>query len=188
MKLHYWQYFLALDEDFAATTRFVEPSSANMSCYSIEFARLLLSVGSEVDVLCKVLCNEHGLTPVPEKINGYREAITKKFPLFTSLEIFVPRYNLSYTPWLSWSNGTTPGWWHAYNNVKHERHGNFSEANLANVIEAMSGLFTLVCYVCHQEISSRQAAPWPKVFDLDPKLSSFISTNFKPGHILPDFN
>ena len=59
MNLHYWQYFAALEADLAATARFVELASANMACYSVEFARILLTAGSEIDVLCKVLCQEH---------------------------------------------------------------------------------------------------------------------------------
>src|SRR5215213_9801398 len=78
--LHYWQYFVALEADLAATARYVEPTSANMACHSVEFARILLTAGSEVDVLCKVLCQEHGLRVSPVNINGYRAAITAQFP------------------------------------------------------------------------------------------------------------
>lgn len=83
----------------AATSRFVEPASANMACYSVEFARILLTAGSEVDVLCKVLCQEHRLPVRPTNINGYRAAITGRFPGFTKLEILVPRYDLIRLPW-----------------------------------------------------------------------------------------
>lgn len=89
-KLHYWQYFVALEADLAATARFVEPTPANMACYSVEFARILLTAGSEVDVLCKVLCQEHQLPVRPVNIDGYRAAITARFPNFTKLEIRGP--------------------------------------------------------------------------------------------------
>ncbi len=99
MTLHYWQYFVALESDLAATARFVEPSQGNMSCYSIEFARILLGTGSEIDVLCKVLCQEHGLEVRPANIDGYRSALTQRFPNLTKLEIQVPRYSLNRFPW-----------------------------------------------------------------------------------------
>lgn len=187
MKLHYWQYFVALEADLAHTARFVEPEEANMSCHSIEFARLLLAAGSEVDVLCKVLCKSNGLVPTPEDINGYRVSITSKFPGFTDLQIMIPRYSLTRLPWQAWVNDITPDWWHAYNGVKHERHSAFKKANLANTLDAMAGLFVLVCYVCHDELRSRKASPWPQMLSLDPTLSADISRNHVPGHVLPDY-
>lgn len=187
MKLHYWQYFVALEADLAATTRFVEPTSANMACYSIEFARILLAAGSEVDVLCKVLCQEHQLPVSPVNIHGYRAAITARFPNFTKLEIQLPRYSLIRLPWQQWDQNKNPNWWRSYNDVKHERHGHFASANLGNAIDAVAGLFTLVSYLYEKELRARTAQPWPQMLTLDPSLSSDISTNLRPGHVLPDF-
>jgi hypothetical protein len=187
MKLHYWQYFVALEADLTATARFVEPAQANMNTYSIEFARILLGAGSEIDVLCKVLCQEHHLPVSTENINGYRSAIVGRFPGFTKLEIQLPRYGLVRLPWQAWEQGTNPRWWRAYNQVKHERHNHFEDANLENALDAVSGLFVLVSYVCASELHARTAKPWPHTLTLDPSLSSYIRTNMRPGHILPDF-
>lgn len=52
----YWQHFLALEADFAGTSRFVEFAQQNFATFSIEYAKLLLAIGSEVDVLCKIVC------------------------------------------------------------------------------------------------------------------------------------
>ena len=52
----YWQHFLALEADFAATSRYVEFSKENFGTYSVEYAKLLLAICSDVDVLCKVIC------------------------------------------------------------------------------------------------------------------------------------
>ena len=52
----YWQHFLALEADFAATSRYVEFAEPNFKTYSTEFTKLLLAIGSEVDVLCKIIC------------------------------------------------------------------------------------------------------------------------------------
>ena len=186
-KLHYWQYFVALEADLAATSRFVEPTAANMACFSVEFARLLLAAGSEVDVLCKVLCQEHQLTIDRANIDGYRAAITERFPGFTELEVLVPRYGLARLPWQQWEQGVNPDWWRSHNKVKHERHGQFASANLENALEAVAGLFVLVSYLCNKELRARTARPWPQMLDLDPALSSDIRTNLRPGHILPDF-
>lgn len=172
----------------ADTSRFVEPAPENMTCHSVEFARILLAAGSEVDVLCKVLCQEHQI-PLRKRadINDYRAAITKRFPGFTQLEILVPRYGLSRLPWQRWEQGTNPGWWRSHNDVKHKRHSHFASANLGNALDAVAGLFVLVSYICEKELRARTARPWPQMLDLDPSLSSDISTNLRPGHVLPDF-
>lgn len=171
----------------AATARFVEPTSANMACYSVEFARILLAAGSEVDVLCKVLCQQHRLPVRPVNIDGYRAAITARFPGFTELQIRVPRYGLVRLPWQQWDQNGNPSWWRSYNNVKHERSDHFTSANLGNALDAVAGLFVLVSYLCEEELRARTAQPWPQMLTLDPSLSSYIRTNAKPGHVLPDF-
>jgi len=44
----HWNYFLALEKDLEATSRYVEFSTANLDTYSIEFAHLLLSSASRL--------------------------------------------------------------------------------------------------------------------------------------------
>jgi hypothetical protein len=158
-----------------------------MACYSVEFARILLAAGSEVDVLCKVLCQEHRLPVRPLNIDGYRAAITARFPEFTKLEIRVPRYGLVRLPWQRWDENRNPNWWRSYNNVKHERHGHFANAILRNALDVVAGLFVLVSYLCEKELRARTALPWPQMLTLDPSLSSDFRTNVRPGHVLPDF-
>ena len=85
--LRYWQYFIAVEEDLARTTRFVEPVEANLATFSVEFARILLAAGSEVDVLAKVLCEREGLTLKPSNIDGYRKALVPHYPGLTTLEV-----------------------------------------------------------------------------------------------------
>ena len=51
----HWQYFLAIEADMENTTRYVQPTGDNFKTYSIEFASILLSAGSEIDVVAQVL-------------------------------------------------------------------------------------------------------------------------------------
>jgi hypothetical protein len=186
--LHYWQYFVVLEADLATTARYVEWADPNMDCYSIEFARILLSAGSEVDVLCKLLCQKYSLTIKPSNINGYRKAITTKFPNFTGLEIKVPRYDMNLLPWEDWNRAENPTWWRAYSDVKHERQNNFAEENLRNALEEVAGLFVLVSYICYRELHARAAIPWPQMLTLDPSLSPVHRTDMRPGYRLSDFD
>ena len=183
---HYWHYFLAIEDDFVKALRYVDLDDANMDTFSIEFARIILAVGSEIDVLAKVLCKEHSLSIMPENIEGYRKAITAKFNGFVELEVMILRAERSVKPWESWCEDKSPSWWKAHNDVKHERNVNFKQATLKNTLEAMAGLFVLVCYVCQKELRSN-AVLLPQLLSLDPQLSSRISNDLRPGFTLPDF-
>lgn len=69
----YWRHFLALEADFAATSRYVEFAPENYKVYSIEFVKLLLAIGSEVDVVAKDVCK----ALVPSKKHGNIDAYRK---------------------------------------------------------------------------------------------------------------
>jgi hypothetical protein len=63
---------------------------------------------------------------------------------------------LPYYPWIdpvrpfeNWVPSDCPskglGWYAAYNNVKHDRETNFSEATLLHAIRAVTGCFVMLC-------------------------------------------
>jgi hypothetical protein len=60
MKYPHWQYFISLETSLDETTRYVELSEANYPVFSVEYARILLSTASEVDVVCKLLWAKNG--------------------------------------------------------------------------------------------------------------------------------
>src|SRR5713101_1446458 len=126
----YWQYFLALESDLDATTRYVEPARRNFATYSIEFARILLSAGAEVDVVAQVLCRRIDPTSTAVNIQLYREKILSAFPRFPTMRVVVPPFALLFEPWRDWERGETPLWWRSHNKVKHERDAYFQDASL----------------------------------------------------------
>lgn len=143
----HWQYFLAIEADIENTTRYVQPTRDNFSAYSIEFARILLGAGSEIDVVARVLCRKLDGQSRADNIEKYIEQITAKFPLLPTMRAVVPRYGFFLEPWRDWERGITPSWWKSHNNVKHERNAHFSDANLENALLAVAGLFCLVLYL-----------------------------------------
>jgi hypothetical protein len=179
----HWQHFLALEADFAKTARYVEFSQENFATFSIEYVKLLLAIGSEVDVLCKILCEKIGTAAKRDNINDYRACITAHSQIAAE-EVLVRRYDLTFKPWDSWAHGQNPIWWRSYNNVKHERDTYFHEANLENCANAVSGLFVGVIY-CHKaEKSTDTLEPYPIL----------LGREKEPGHLLlqsdyavPDF-
>lgn len=164
MEKHTWHYFLALENDLVRTTEFVEPSERNFNTFSNWYAKLLLLVGSEIDVVAKQLCATLSNTTAPANIKQYCDVITTEFPKLHEFEMGVPRYSLSFKPWSSWgaSEKCSPQWWKDYNSVKHERNSNFEKANLGNVLNAFAGLLILELYYYRTKLTLQ---PIPKLFN-----------------------
>lgn len=155
----YWHYFVALCNDVERTARFVEPTEDNFKTYSIEFARLILAIGSEIDVVAKLLCKAIDPNSKASRINHYLEVILTKYPDLPKVEIVIPRSDLSLTPWKEWQKGENPNWWKQYNGVKHERNENFSEANMVNMLNSLGGLLVLLGYYYADDLMDCRMAP-----------------------------
>ena len=183
----YWQYFVALESDLEATTRYVECCEENYNTYSVAYAQIILSAGSEVDVVSKLLCNKVQPTSKAKNINHYRKILHSEYKLLHDMEILIPRYELDFTPWKSWVSDKNPDWWKLYNKIKHQRHDFYKEANLKNALLSVSGLFCLVLYYYHVELRADDLQPWPKLLTLNPEWNSRISTDWRTGYILPEF-
>jgi hypothetical protein len=145
----HWRFYLAVMKDLEIVSRYVEPCRENFTTYSLELARILLAVGSEVDVVAKQICIEVAPARKPDCITNYQEILTARYPKLPSVKVSLDRYSLSFLPWETWERRESPAWWHSYNNVKHERHKRFHEGNLKNVLEATAGLCVLVVYLYH---------------------------------------
>ena len=170
----HWNYFLALERDLEAASRYVEFCAANFETYSIEFAHLLLSSASEVDTIAKCICTILDPSAKADNINKYREVIkaaaeNETFPArvkgkevaipigvkerLSDIKICIPRYNIVCTPWKSWAEDKNPEWWTSYNKVKHERNLHFNKATLRNVLNALAGLLAVNYLYCRVELS-----------------------------------
>jgi hypothetical protein len=139
---NHWNYFLALEDDLAKVSRYIEFSESNYDTYSIELAHLLLAAASEVDVVLKILCDEVSPEITHDNINKYRQTIQAKQSHLIGEHCTIPRYGLKLTPWTEWDRNreSNPIWWQSYNKVKHHRDSDFDKANLKNVLDAMAGL------------------------------------------------
>jgi hypothetical protein len=142
----HWNYFIALENDLAQVSRYIEFDKQNFKTYSIELAHLFLASASEVDVIAKGICGFVEPAARAENINHYQEIIRRNLPEFAKETVYVPRFNLTLNPWSNWKADNNPLWWRSYNKVKHERSEYFPEANLKNVLNAMGGLLVTVFY------------------------------------------
>jgi hypothetical protein len=169
MNYPHWNYFVALCEDVASVGRYVEFHADNFKTFSIEFVRLYLAAGSEVDVVAKQLCLKVDPRSKADKINSYRAEILKIFPGLPGVTVDFPRHALSFTPWQDWDAGKNPTWWGHYNAVKHQRHLDFPKANLENTLRAVAGLYVLIGYLHGHELASHKLRPSPDLVRFDRK-------------------
>ena len=63
----FWRQYVALEREFLISTQYVTVSEDNYKTYSPAYQKLLLSIGSEVDVAIKSFCKE-----INAKYNGRR--------------------------------------------------------------------------------------------------------------------
>jgi type I restriction-modification system DNA methylase subunit len=164
----HWNYFLSIEEDISKLSRWVELSEINYKCYSLEIARLLMTTAAEVDVIAKLICK--GIDPQSRAkgIQSYQREIVAEFPAIYKAKVLVPRFGLTLKPWSNWEiENTSPLWWKANNNVKHQRSEFFHEATLKNLLNAVAALLLFLVLYYGEEIK-----------DLAPKSALFVPNSF----------
>ena len=115
--LHHWRYFLSLEREFVESLRYVELTTRQEEVFSFEFARLLLLLCSELDVVFKVACDHAAPASGADSIGKYFECLDGKYDL-GSEEVRVDRYSRRLAPFLGWTAQAPPSWWTAGNKVK----------------------------------------------------------------------
>jgi hypothetical protein len=173
----HWTLFEVIDEDLQAFSRQVEFAPANFPTYSVTLLRLYLSIGSEIDVVAKLLCQRVGAAlPDRPNIDHYRQALKAQYPNLSTLKITVRPMAYEILPWQAWEQDRNPDWWQKHQLVKHQRHQNFSDANLGNVLHAAAGLLVFLIYWHKPDLWALKIMPALHVFDIEgiPRVGGFI--------------
>lgn len=159
-----WNYFLSLERDFIRTLDVVELDQANARAFGNEYAKLLLLIGSETDVVAKMLIAQSNPQASANNMHDYQAALTAAFQGIDTVAVDVPRYQRTIQPWQSWGTGpnSPPSWWSAYNKVKHERDTHFKLANQDNALTSLCGLLSLLLYLYH---SQDVPEPYPQLLN-----------------------
>jgi hypothetical protein len=175
--LIHWNYFLALENDLAHLSRFVEFHEDNFETYSIEMAHLLFGASSEVDVVLALLCQKLKGEPRRNGINIYKSIILSSLPEIATTQVTIPRFGIVLTPFDNW-HGTdkNPNWWCAYNKVKHERDTHFPKANLKNVLNSIGALFIVLLYWYRDQTTENRLSPVPSLFRIDATFVKLLHT------------
>ncbi len=178
----HWNYFIALENDLAQVSRYIEFCESNLPVFSIELAHLLLAAASEVDVMAKCVCALVDPRSKPGNIKQYENVLKKAAQRgqildLATVKVLVPRYGMDFKPWENWAKNQTPNWWKSYNYVKHERNKYFNEATLQHTLNAMGALLILN-YIYYRIGFKLDATGLPryapsvvfKLLDLEPNL------------------
>ena len=162
----HWRLLLDLEVDLIALSRYVEFSEQNFDTYSMRLASLLLSASSEVDVVAKLLCKKISPKSKPRHIGDYGRTIGSRIPEVGTFIVHIPKFGLCLNPWKNWSGKSqkSPDWWKCHNKVKHERNKHYSEANLENTLNAVSGLFVLLLFLYEEMAVKGNLSPNPVLF------------------------
>lgn len=144
----YWKQYLMLEKELKSTIKYVALDTNNFNCYSDVYAKLLLQIGSEVDVVFKQLCSEIDPTSSPNNIIDYCKVVLNRYSAFESVSVSCGDIILK--PWDNWCI-KSPNWWKIYNGIKHNRNcietydgctkENYKFANQETVLNALAGLY-----------------------------------------------
>ena len=140
----YWKYYRMLEGKLLESADYVEIDQRNFQTFSNEYALLLQAIGAELDNFFKAYC---GFNPTDRKnIADYAGYILQEFPGITTASVKINGTDIWLAPFQNW-NTATPAqsltWWEAFADIKHNRVGNFTEANQENVLNAMCALYLL---------------------------------------------
>lgn len=147
----HWNYLLSLEQDIIRLSNYIEFADKNFDTYSIELLKLNLAIGSEIDVVMKLLCKSY----FPEKkfstIKDYKLFINDNLTEIISETILIPRYDIVLRPFeemgiLEKGIYKNPFWWENYNSMKHRRDLEYTKANLKNLIYSFGALVIINLY------------------------------------------
>lgn len=143
---NYIRAFLLIQNDLIELFSYVEPADTNKATYSHRINELLLRTCVEVEANCKAILKENEYVKNGYwNMSDYKKVEQSHF--LSGFSIKVPNWNGQYairTPFRNWKSGDALPWYEAYNSTKHDRHDNFCNANLDNLVEAVCGLAAII--------------------------------------------
>lgn len=152
---HFIRWFLLIQEDLQKLFEYIEPSDINLKTYSFRIHELFMRTCIEIEANFKAILRENIYTPKDKEweirderkwnIKDYKKINKTHFLSDYSVEFPVWNWEgRTFHPYKEWWTQDTLSWYQAYNNSKHDRHEQFSEANFENLLWAVSGLFALL--------------------------------------------
>lgn len=152
---HYVRAFLLIQSDLQKLFEYIEPSDQNLNTFSYRIHELFMRTCIEIEANFKAILKENIFNPVdrsgaviPERrwnITLYKKV--NKTHHLSSYAAYIPIWDgtqSKFEPFKEWDSGDTLSWYQSYNRSKHDRKTEFREANLANLLNAVSALLVLL--------------------------------------------
>ncbi len=147
----YIRAFLLLQKDLHELFDYAEPSDRNLQCYSYRIHELLNRTCMEIEANCKAILTENSYTKTSDlTMSDYRKLNATH--RLSSYKVKLPLWDGTQDirlPFSSWSGSGQLLWYKAYNEVKHDRHGNFGQASFDNLLNAICGLVVMLASQFH---------------------------------------
>lgn len=143
---HYVRAFLLLQKDLLELFDYVEPADGNLTCYSYRIHELLLRACVEVEANCKAVLQENGYSKGGDWNMGDYKKLEPSHHL-SSYEVKIAAWHGAKNtrrPFAAWRTAGKLPWYDAYNQTKHDRHGQFVNASFDNLLDAICGLLALL--------------------------------------------
>lgn len=190
--LHYWNYAELVNEELGNTARFVEPDIPNYNTYSLAYTNIILSACSEVEIICRLLCQAIDTSKdytTPEKwieMKDLSKTLQNRFPhIYQARAEILQKHEYIY-PFKCWENNKKSNlpWWKDYGMIKHYRHQKFNNATLENALSSVAALIILNSYL--YEIVLGKAAPRMARHGMFDNCYSCCGLTIQPDEKLPD--
>lgn len=139
-------YYVSYTEDKTKTTNeeccvsCEKPlSPLNLNVHSLAYRAIILEACSDIECALKIILGLNLGNHSNLKILG--EKFIKRYQKFSGIIIEIPASKETLTLWEKIEN-TVPGFWNAYNAIKHQ--GDIKAATLKNARDSLAGLFAML--------------------------------------------
>jgi hypothetical protein len=142
--------FLIVQQEFVAMLEYIEPADNNSKVYSLRLRNLLIQICTEVEANLKSILAANGYSrPGAESADWNMRDYSKvnQSHFLSEYVAYLPYWDgdNERQPFKSWqADGGILDWYQAYNATKHARGNKLMDANLENIVNAMSALVILI--------------------------------------------
>ena len=127
--------FAALEAQLASCMDYIPFVERNMCVVSPKFVPILMEACGLIDSIFRHVAPENGR----HNLRSYASMHEEELQLEEATSLFLVSPLQFLRPFRGWGTGV-PAWWTAYNEVKHNRIGNYSAASYTHTVSAMAGL------------------------------------------------